>query len=521
MSEERSIQDYLDDIMNAVYGEEVRSSIVGAITQCYEDGRTGAVDAIARGRLDVIEPIVESTQETTNANVLATLQAEKVLSQDGINDLNRCTETGKYYAPTSTVASVIANQPADKTSEATFAVIVIQHVATTNIIQILIDAQWKMWIRRGYLSGGAWTYGGWQRFLRSSDLSDINTALDTKANKNNSQLTGAPVATTANDNDNSTRIATTAYVMREANKRATKANPTLSNPTLTGTAVAPTPAASSNNTTIATTQYVTRAINNFKGAFDTAMSSTSVNAVQNKVINTALAAKANLASPALTGNPTAPTQTAGNSSTRIATTAFVTTAVGNAESELGAQISALNASVQSLDASKAPKASPTFTGTVTAPTVSGSSDSSTKVATTAFVQSVKNAALASKTYANNATLTLKKYASFSGYVGSSKRFVGFLVPVPKSLENVTGVEVTAITGAVFGVNGAVSGSTYSTNWITHKQDGAVIMTGATADIVSNNLLQINMNFGTALDNSTNLTPITFVATNLAFKFTVN
>jgi hypothetical protein len=36
--------------------------------------------------------------------------------------------------------------------------------------------------------------------------------------------------------------------------------------------------------------------------------------------------KAPLASPALTGNPTAPTQTAGNNSTRVATTAFVTAA---------------------------------------------------------------------------------------------------------------------------------------------------------------------------------------------------
>src|SRR5215470_16774778 len=33
------------------------------------------------------------------------------------------------------------------------------------------------------------------------------------------------------------------------------------------------------------------------------------------------------ASPALTGNPTAPTQTSGNNSTRIATTAFVADAV--------------------------------------------------------------------------------------------------------------------------------------------------------------------------------------------------
>lgn len=41
---------------------------------------------------------------------------------------------------------------------------------------------------------------------------------------------------------------------------------------------------------------------------------------------TDLAAKAPLASPALTGNPTAPTQTAGNNSTRLATTAYVDTA---------------------------------------------------------------------------------------------------------------------------------------------------------------------------------------------------
>ncbi|WP_020616156.1 phage tail protein [Paenibacillus daejeonensis] len=57
---------------------------------------------------------------------------------------------------------------------------------------------------------------------------------------------------------------------------------------------------------------------------------------------------ARLASPALTGNPTAPTQAAGNSSTRLATTAFVTTAIGN---------------IPLPDTSHlAPKDSPSFTG---------------------------------------------------------------------------------------------------------------------------------------------------------------
>ena len=45
-------------------------------------------------------------------------------------------------------------------------------------------------------------------------------------------------------------------------------------------------------------------------------------------IQTQLDAKAPLASPALTGTPTAPTATAGTNTTQIATTAFVSTAVG-------------------------------------------------------------------------------------------------------------------------------------------------------------------------------------------------
>lgn len=43
-------------------------------------------------------------------------------------------------------------------------------------------------------------------------------------------------------------------------------------------------------------------------------------------VDSSLALKAPLASPALTGNPTAPTQAAGNNTTRLATTAFVQTA---------------------------------------------------------------------------------------------------------------------------------------------------------------------------------------------------
>jgi hypothetical protein len=80
-------------------------------------------------------------------------------------------------------------------------------------------------------------------------------------------------------------------------------------------------------------------------------------------IQTQLGTKAPLASPALTGNPTAPTQTAGNNSTRLATTSFVTTA----------------------DNLKANLASPAFTGTPTAPTAAAATNT-TQIATTAMVR---------------------------------------------------------------------------------------------------------------------------------------
>lgn len=75
------------------------------------------------------------------------------------------------------------------------------------------------------------------------------------------------------------------------------------------------------------------------------------------------ASKAPLASPALTGNPTAPTAAPGDNDTSIATTAFVTAAA----------------------ALKANLASPVLTGNPTAPTPAVG-DNDTSVATTAFVQ---------------------------------------------------------------------------------------------------------------------------------------
>jgi len=77
--------------------------------------------------------------------------------------------------------------------------------------------------------------------------------------------------------------------------------------------------------------------------------------------------KAGLSSPPLTGTPTAPTAVVGTNTTQLATTAFVA-------AEIAADIAPL-----------ATKASPALTGTPTAPTA-GTSTDTTQIATTAYVK---------------------------------------------------------------------------------------------------------------------------------------
>ena len=47
-----SIQQFLNKILSSRYGKDVRQAIHDGIHQCYEDGRAGAVDLIARERID-------------------------------------------------------------------------------------------------------------------------------------------------------------------------------------------------------------------------------------------------------------------------------------------------------------------------------------------------------------------------------------------------------------------------------------------------------------------------------------
>jgi hypothetical protein len=202
---------------------------------------------------------------------------------------------------------------------------------------------------------------GNQNFNIETMLNENWDKLDSQvAPLNSPEFTGIPKALTAAAGTNTTQLATTAFVMaaiaalvasspaaldtlnelaaalgNDANFAATITSALalkapLASPALTGTPTAPTAAAATNNTQIATTAFVKAAIsalvNSSPAALDTLNElATALGNDPNfaTTMTNALALKAPLASPALTGTPTAPTATAATNTTQIATTAFV------------------------------------------------------------------------------------------------------------------------------------------------------------------------------------------------------
>lgn len=222
---------------------------------------------------------------------------------------------------------------------------------------------------------------------------------------------------------------------------------------------------------------------------DSALSSTSTNPVENRVINSALELKAPLASPALTGTPTAPTAAVATDSTQIATTAFVHDVVdaldtgvsdvtvdgtsvvtsgvaaidltgkqdnitgaattitdsnltaskaliSNSSGKVAASsvsstelgyVSGVTSAIQTQLNAKAPLASPALTGTPTAPTATAGTNT-TQIATTAFVKSaVETAVTGVASFQGTAPTTFAPTNYKKGYywvVGTAGTYAG-------------------------------------------------------------------------------------------------
>lgn len=157
-------------------------------------------------------------------------------------------------------------------------------------------------------------------------------------------------------------------------------------PVFTGNPTAPTPPPGDNTGNLATTAFVQHAI----AASTTGVASFNgrTGTVTLTTADVTTAGGAPIASPALTGTPTAPTAGATTNTTQIATTAFVQAALLTAPGGVSSFNTRTGAIVlQASDVTGvggALLASPAFSGTPTAPTAAPST-STTQLATTAFV----------------------------------------------------------------------------------------------------------------------------------------
>jgi hypothetical protein len=240
-------------------------------------------------------------------------------------------------------------------AEAGYATIKLTGAITANINVIVpaAAARWTIWnatsgafsvtVKTSTGTGVAVTQGTtWQLLCDGTNVVDANSDFKDIA------LTGVPTAPTAAASTSTTQVATTAFVLGQASSttptmngtaavgtgttfaRADHVHPTdttrapLASPTFTGTPAAPTAAANTNTTQLATTAFVLgQASSTTPSMNGTAAVGTGTTFARADHVHPTDTTRAPLASPALTGTPTAPTPAQFDNDTSLATTAFV------------------------------------------------------------------------------------------------------------------------------------------------------------------------------------------------------
>lgn len=101
-------------------------------------------------------------------------------------------------------------------------------------------------------------------------------------------------------------------------------------------------------------------------------------------------------------------------------------------------------------------------------------------------------------------------APFTGYVTASNTTIRFMVPVGKSLANITTITCTTCTGGIRGIGGYVDGSRDSTDWVA----GYTI----TCTKPTDHIVQVEIKKSSAFSGSTNNTPIAYAAAYFELEF---
>lgn len=323
------------------------------------------------------------------------------------------------------------------------------------------------------------------------------SALGQFAPLNSPQFTGYPAGPTAPAGTNSGQLATTAFVMaavaasttgvatwngRTGNVTLTTADLTaagaapLLSPVFSGNPTAPTPPLNDNDTSIATTAFVQAAIAAIPAAVSSFNSRTG--AVLLTTADIVAAGGAPLASPGLSGVPTAPTAATATSTTQLATTAFVhaaITASAGAVASFNGRTGAVTLLSSDISAaSGALLASPAFTGTPTS-TTAAPGTSTAQIATTAFVQAAISAGTAGVTSFNTRTgaitLNLTDVTAAGAAPLNNPTFTGTPAgPTAAPGVNTTQLATTAFVQAALVAAGGVSSF--------NGRSGAITLTGA-------------------------------------------
>jgi hypothetical protein len=319
--------------------------------------------------------------------------------------------------------------------------------------------------------------------LTEADILAAGGAPSDYAPINSPAFTGTPTAPTPPSGNNSTQIATTAWVVSEVGSTLGAGFAPIASPAFSGVPTAPTAAQGTSTGQLATTAFVMDAIT--ESTTGVASFNTRTGAVVLIASDLSAAGGALLVSPAFTGSPTGPTASAGTSSTQLATTAFVSAAISAAAgvASFNTRTGAVTLNLTDImNAGGAPNASPLLTGSPQCPTVPPGTNNQ-QIASTAFVMTAVADAGGVTTFNSRTgavTLIANDISAVGGALTTSPAFTG----VPTAPTAAPGAATTQIATTAFVMAAISTGNVTSFNTRT----GAITLIAADVSAAGGALL---------------------------------